>query len=224
MGYARSSFYAKLIETAGAATAAHVHGRDVDLPGLNLTVTRNIERASPGNYISSYDSAIHGSAAQGYCYTIDAFVQGDENAIKRLCTDVNKGGLFKLDQQDPEDKRLAALMEAAKPVAQVPLPSLWRLDIEIVTLDQTLIVKNAALPVLANRGTWIKLHGETSNSSNRCPGSGEFSLTGMAGFLSRGDANAAYEAIRGLGYDFINVVKLYNDAVIRLTSTPKRAA
>jgi len=212
MGYRFSKWFAKLVHVPGKAPVVHIHGRDADVPGLNLVVARNIERTSSKLYIHSYDSEIHGNRDNGYYYTIDAFAAGEIGAQMALVRDVNRGGLFDLDKTDPEDQRIGRLMSEAKAMAEVPLSAQWRLDAKITTFDEELIVKNAALATLINRGTWHKLHGEMINSSTQFPGSADFYLAGTIGFATRGDANAAHEAFRMLPYREVTVVKLYKEA------------
>jgi len=187
-----------------------VHARDLDAPGLNLLACRNIERTSKRLYIRSYDSKVSGYGKQQY-YTIDMQIVGDAAELKRLEQLINRGGLFAMDRAVAEDAMIEGMMQRSKHMASMKLSDQWRLAVTVTTPDEAQIVKTVSMAILRHAGTWHTLHGETNNSSFKYPGTPEFYLTGIAGFPTKADADAAAAAIQRLAYDDKQVVKLYSE-------------
>jgi hypothetical protein len=221
MGYTRSRPFAKLV--AGMELHLSIHARDVDSPGLNLIAARNTEKASSKLYIRSYDSKVSGHG-KDQIYTIDMQVVGDRAELEKFEKVVNRGGLFALDEESAEDKVIKVLMNRAQHMGQVELAKQYRLAVTIRTPDEPQIVKAVSFTILRSVGTWHTLHGETNNSSTKFPGTPEFYLTGIAGFPTKADADAAAWAIKKLPYDDIQVVKLYGEGGLRFPMSLPLAA
>lgn len=216
VGYRASRPFAQFV--GGAIPSVLIHARNRQAHGLNLLAARKIELHSKSLYIRSYDSKVSGRGNEQF-YTIDIDVTGDADALHELAKDINSGAgkLFE-NGTSMEDREISSLMSEASRLSNVPLRQQARLAITIRTPDERLIVKNTCLSVLRHLGSWHALHAETDNSSSKFPGTGEFYITGVAGFPTVGHAEEAAVALQRMPYDSVEIVKLYREVPLRLAA------